>query len=345
MIAITQHHSLYKKLMRTQANSIVRHINTLAHKGFSVAKACKLFGLKTSWYNYHKRKINCPLNAMKNCFKQHPLQLTLPEQSNIKQWIHQAQNAGKTLTHLYYEALNKNIVFCSKTTFFMYANVLVYKRAFRKPKAKRKIGHRANAVFEYLHIDTTYISTLVDGIFKVACVKDNFSKAPLHYNITETTLTSTFIKDTLQQTFDKYALLKRNHDIQIITDGGSENKGEVTVWVDKIKAPPCVKKITAKSEAYPFANNMIESAFNLLKNDFLKGEMVNDRKHLIKKMEGFMEHCQNRYFGELYGVTPLQVLNGTLPNKNQFKLQIAQAAKLRLIANKQFSGCTMPNCL
>lgn len=147
MVAITGNHTLYKKLMRSQANGIIEHINTLAHKGFSVAKACKLFGLKTSWYNYHKRKINCPLNALKHCFKQHPLQLTFTEQNTIKQWIHQLQNAGKTLTHLYYEALNKNIVFCAKTTFFMYAKLLGYKRAFRKPKAKRKKGHRANAIF------------------------------------------------------------------------------------------------------------------------------------------------------------------------------------------------------
>ncbi len=195
-----------------------------------------------------------------------------------------------------------------------------------------------------MHIDTTYISTIVDGIFKVALVKDNFSKSPLHYNITETAVTSAFIKDTLEQTFDKYDLLKRNHTIQIISDGGSENKGEVTVWMDSIKAPPCVKKITAKSDVYPFANNMIEGTFNLLKNDFLKGEMVYNKKQLIKKLNEFIEHSLHRYFGELYGLTPLQVLNGALPDKQKFKTQITQAAKLRLIANKRFNGCTTLNC-
>jgi len=340
-LAITQKATLYKKLLRTQAHNIVEHITTLALKGFSVKQACKLFGLKKSWYQYHKRKINCPLNAIRICFKQHPNQLTYSEQQTIKHWIQKDEN--KNLTQLYYEALNKQIVFCSKNTFNHYATLCGYKKAFRKPKAKSKKGYRANHLFEALHIDTTYVPTLLDGVLKLTMVKDNFSKAPLHFDITPSNVNSSFIKQVLEQTFDKYELYDRTHNISIVTDGGAENNGEVLTWVGSIKAPPCIHKITAKSDGFPHSNNMIEGSFHLFKHDFLKGQTVTDQKQLNQKANDFITHCHNRYFGELYGITPLQILNGAVPDKNRFKEQIQQAASIRRTTNKTFNGCTMPH--
>jgi hypothetical protein len=342
LLAITQQSNIYKKLLRTQKENIVAHIATLAHKGFSVAQACKLFGLKTSWYHYHKRIINCPLNVLKTCFKQHPNQLTYTEQQNIKQHIHLPENKNKNLTQLFYEALNKAIVFCCKQTFNFYAKLHGYKAPFKKPKAERKKGFRAAAIFEYLHIDTTYVPTLLDGVLKLTVVKDNFSKAPLHYIITKSNVNSTIIKNVLEQTFDKYKLFERTNDISIVSDGGSENKGEVLSWIATIEAPPCVHKITAHTDVFPHSNNMIESSFHLFKNEFLKREPIHHEKHLEKKVNDFFEHCQHRYFGEHYGITPQQILNGQQPDKNKFTAQIKKAAIGRRKANKNFTGCTMP---
>jgi hypothetical protein len=61
-------------------------------------------------------------------------------------------------------------------------------------------------------------------------------------------------------------------------------------------------------------------------------------------MDAFIEHCLNRYFGEHYGITPQQILEGGQPDKHKFKEQIQQAAKNRKITNKNFKGCTMPIC-
>lgn len=343
-LSITQNALLYKKLLRTQAHNIVEHITTIALKGFSVKQACKLFGIKKSWYQYHKRKINCPLNAIRICFKQHPNQLSFNEQQSIKHWIHKEDNQYKNLTQLYYEALNNKIIFCSKNTFNFYARLFGYKKAFRKPKAKSKKGYRASQLFEALHIDTTYVPTLFDGVLKLTMVKDNFSKAPLHFDITQHNISSPFIKQVLEQTFDRYKLYDRTNDINIISDGGAENKGDVLTWMGNIKAPPCVNKITAKSEVFPHANNMIEGTFNLFKHDFLKGQTITDLKHLTQKANEFITHCHNRYFGELYGITPIQILNGAVPDKDLFKTQIQQAAITRRQENKNFNNCTMPNC-
>jgi putative transposase len=89
---------------------------------------------------------------------------------------------------------------------------------------------------------------------------------------------------------------------------------------------------------------MIESSFHLFKNDFLKRENITNEKHLIKKVEEFITHCQHRYFGEHYSVTPKQILEGQQPDKNKFAAQIQAAAVKRKEANKKFRCSTMPAC-
>jgi putative transposase len=120
--------------------------------------------------------------------------------------------------------------------------------------------------------------------------------------------------------------------------------GDVLNWVATIKALPCVHKLTANTDVFPHSNNMIESSFHLFKNDFLKRETITNEKHLIKKIDEFIEHYQHRYFGEHYGITPAQILNGQQPDKNKFTPQIKAAAIKRREANKKFKCSSVPAC-
>jgi hypothetical protein len=63
-IDIADNSLLYKKLLRTKADELVAHITNLVRKGFNVKLACKLFGIKVSWYKYHKRKLDCPQSKL-----------------------------------------------------------------------------------------------------------------------------------------------------------------------------------------------------------------------------------------------------------------------------------------
>jgi hypothetical protein len=340
-LEITENSLQYKKLIRSKASNIVQHITTLVNKGFSLKHACKLFGIKKSWYHYHKRKIVCPMSFIRACFKQRPNQLTANEQKIIKEHLELDESKGKNLTQLYYELLNTAKLFCSKNTFCLYAYNAGYKKKFLKPKAKRKDGFRANAIFEYLHIDTTFVPTKEDNVQKVAIVKDNYSKAPLHYVITEN-LNSACIRKLLEETFAKFKLHERSNNINIISDGGSENNGEVIQWVESIKAPPCVKKITAKTVDFHHSNSMIEGLFHLFKNDFLNKEILANKIVLTKKLDEFFDHCLNRYFSELQGLTPQEILNGETIDKQRFSKQIKQAQQNRREANKAYNCQAMP---
>lgn len=249
------------------------------------------------------------------------------------------------------KGLDEGIIDCGFSTFKHYAIENGWKKKERKKKSENKKGFRATAVFEHLHIDTTYLPTVTSGIQKIIMLRDNFSKAILHHlrvNV-HTNLNSKLVAQVLEEAFQKYNLYDRTHEINIVSDGGPENKKEVNTWVANIKAPPCVKKLTHKTEAFSGSNSMIEDGFHLLKHDYLKGEMPYDEKDCDKKLALFYDFIGNRYFGELHGETPYKVLAGAIPDKHRFKDKIKIAQKERVITNKAFEGCPiateMPTCV
>lgn len=71
----------------------------------------------------------------------------------------------------------------------------------------------------------------------------------------------------LQEMFSMYGLQNYREQITLVSDGGSENKGDVIDWVHCLDTASVIKKI-AKIKEFPFTNNEIESTFNIFKNVF-----------------------------------------------------------------------------
>ena len=152
--------------------------------------------------------------------------------------------------------LFRTVIICGRSTFSKYAHFFGYKRV-RKVKHKgdeKPKPFRASRPFEWLHVDVTFIQTQLDGIQKVAFVKDNFSKALLHYKSIADKVNGDFIKELFEETFEKYKLYDASKPINILSDGGPENKGVFLEWVNQITAPPLVTKITANTPDFPYSN-------------------------------------------------------------------------------------------
>ncbi len=64
-------------------------------------------------------------------------------------------------------------------------------------------------------------------------VKDNFSKALLHFAIVPSAK-SDFVAEVLAQTFDIFGLTHFTKVINIVSDKGTENKGAVLDWINEI---------------------------------------------------------------------------------------------------------------
>ncbi|MFC4636471.1 hypothetical protein ACFO3O_21370 [Dokdonia ponticola] len=233
----------------------------------------------------------------------------------------------------------KNLIACGLTTFRKYAKVLGHVKS--KPiRAKAKEGFKASYVFEWLHIDITNVETVKDGIQKVAFVKDNFSSGLLHYKSTSKKAGSQFIKELLQETFEKYNLYNQIKDIHILSDGGSENKGEVLSWVKHINAPPIVKKITAMTDEFPFSNAISEITHSIYKSEFMGGKHSEDQASHLKSLDAFMEYYNHhRYPCRLYGRTPMEIINGENIDKTMFSEILKNAKVNRLEVNRNFNQC------
>lgn len=329
-----------KKIVRQNAAHIVNAIDQIVSlSNIKVKRACKFYGISSDWYYREKRKINCSRNIFNTCFKQHPNQLTFDEANTIRKLVKDSEHFGKTKVTLYYYALRNGLVSCAKSTFSKYAKALGYQRP-KKPKIPVRKGVRASRTFEWLHVDITVVSTLEGGMQKVSFVKDNFSKAILHWASVSEKADSRFITKLFREAFEKHGLNTAKEPINILTDGGPENKGEFTTWVNHFNAPPTVTKITARTVDFPLSNSMAESTHSIYKTEFLKGQLSRNVKNHLESLERFVEYYNHhRYPGDLYGLCPMEVIAGKIPDKEYFKQQIAEAKHDRLTVNKAFNKC------
>ena len=331
MLGESVHH---KNLLKQHANSILSSIEDMARfSKITIARACKFYGISKDWYYAQKRKVVCQSSLFKKCYHQYPNQLTLKEVTAIEFLIKDTEHIKKPMTTIYYDAIRNDRIHCGITTFRKYVNALGYIKS--KPfRAKAKKGFKSSYVFEWLHIDITNVQTLKDGIQKVAFVKDNFSSALLHYRSTAEKAGSQFIKELLEETFQKFSLYDHKKDIHILSDGGPENKGEVLSWVKHINASPVVKKITAMTEVFPFSNSMSEITHRIYKSEFMGGDHSENKVSHIKSLDAFMDYYNNnRYPCRLYGRTPMEIIDGQAIDRSLFSETLKKAKANRLEVN------------
>lgn len=332
-----------KKLLRKHREDITFSIERMAKHGhLKIKDACKLFGVSRDWFYRHREQKSCSKSLLSKCFHQYPNQLTNNEVSKIENIVTNPNNFGKTKTTLYFDSIRKGIIVCGLSTFFKYADLTGYKKPKKKVKNSRPEGFRANKPFEWLHVDVTHVQTQNEGVQYVAFIKDNYSKALLGYKSVSHKPNSGFIRDLFVETFEKYNLLSQSESINILSDGGSENKGTFTEWLNLIQAPPVVRKLTARTEEFPHSNSMAESTHSIYKTEFMQEKYsVDVIQHLIH-LEAFIKYYNdNRFPFEFFGFTPIEILNGEIPNKAMFREQISERRQLRITENRAFNECSL----
>jgi len=337
MLGELQHN---KSILKLHASSIIQSVEDMAtFAKVNVTTACKYYGISKDWYYTQKRKVTCTLSPINKCYRQYTNQLAFKEITTIEHIVKKPENARKPLSTIYFDAIRKQYIVCGLTTFRKYAKAFGFVK--QKPiKAERKKGFKASYVFEWLHIDITNVQTQYDGVQKVAFVKDNFSSALLHVKSTTQSATSQFMTELLQETFEKYQLFDLKDPINILSDGGSENKGEVISWVKSINAPPIVKKITAMTDDFPFSNAMSESTHKIYKSEFMGGKYSENETLHLKSLNTFMNYYNyERYPCRLYGKTPMEIVNGQTIDKHLFSELLKQAKMDRVDVNRNFNNC------
>jgi len=118
--------------------------------------------------------------------------------------------------------------------------------------------------------------------------------------------------------------------IDLITDGGSENKGALENFVTM--SHDHIKKLVAQTDI-SFSNSMIEAVNKRLKYDYLFTRDFLDFEETEKFLRFAIDEYNNKPHGSLYGLTPKEVFEGMIPDKDMFTERINQEAKKRKIIN------------
>ena len=302
----------------------------------NIAKVCTVFGLTKTLrclqlpyaaYLKLKKTIRCHLSPLNLCLVKHPAQLLKKEVAVIKRYCTEDRFLHWPLSSVYEMIKREGAAFFSISTFYKYVSLLNLKRSGPAPRRKHHhTGIRAQATLQIIHADVTLFRTTDNHKNYIHLIQDNFSRAILQFAVrTDCTAQTTF--ENLQSVYERYLLPAGIPNCQFFSDDGSENYGPVKAFIESCQYPSLQHLVAQKD--VEFSNSMIEAANKQLKYRFLYHHHIPDYNALVKYVVQAVEDYNNRPHHILHGLTPLEVLNGQLPDQHAFaaKIQLAKAAR------------------
>ncbi|WP_149244320.1 DDE-type integrase/transposase/recombinase [Dyadobacter sp. 32] len=281
------------------------------------------------WGIWNGRK-QCWKSLLGLCRKQNTQQLAVTEQEIIATACVDEKYTHWPLVSIYYHLMREEKLHCCKSTFYKYCRLLnITRKPIRKPRNYKPLS--SIAPFKILHQDVTIFRTTNGVKHYIYVIRDNFSRAILACQAS-TVYNSDIAKQTLESVLQKFDLL--NQAGSLITDDGSENKGELTKWL--ASSATLWKKIVAQVDIVQ-SNSMVEAANKIIKYRYLFPKPIIDTSELTKTMAQAIENFNDMPSGSLHGLTPNEVLNGAIPNKHFFKIKIQQAKQDRIETNRRIT--------
>lgn len=327
----------YKKsIIRQSGATIIKTIDQVKN-AIGQARALKAFGISHQQYYAWKRIRRCAISPANNCRKVYHNQLTTKEVDTIKDYLTKSRYGHWNITAVYFQMLRDKAAFIGRTTFFKYINRLNLQRV-RPEKRKYDEGIRADAPKRILHMDVTIYRPLDHTKVYLYFLVDNFSRFILNWKAS-LTYSAELTFQNIAEAYDKYHLNQVNPFIDLICDGGSENKGKVDSFVNKQVSN--IQKLIAKTDII-FSNSMVEAVNKRMKYDFLFTTKLLNIEQTIQYLIYAVEQYNNKPHSALFGLTPNEVFNGAIPSKSMFSNAIKQAATKRKEINL---GQNCLNCL
>ncbi len=296
--------------------------------------ALKAFDISYNQFYAWKRRIKCRMHEKMFCRKLNPKQLTDREVKTISEYLQNPIYQHWNLSSIYYKILRDKSAYFCKTTFYKYAKKLNIER---KAKFKKliKVGLRASSPKKTLHMDVTIYRAIDNTRIYIYLLVDNYSRYILNWKASSE-YSAKISYENISEAYEKYNLNEISPHVDIVTDGGSENKGKFESYVKHDKDN--LKKVIAQSDIQ-FSNSMVEAVNRKLKYDYLFTRQL----FSIEDTQYFLKFAINDYnhkpIDVLHGLTPHEVFNGLIPNKDMFKLEIKNALTQRQKINLQ------ENCL
>jgi len=321
-------HAVTKQLHKHKKEivKVIEHISPLV----GPSRARKVFGLSPQLFNYWKRSVQCTASAIGICRKIVYNQLTVKEVEAIKLYLTQPGYLHWPVVSVYHKMIRDGAAYMGLSTFYVYARLLNLTGLHRQPKAiKYAKGIRASRPFETLHMDITQFYTQDKGRVYVSVIVDNYSRYVLGWKMA-LHKTASLTLENLKQVFERYQLSNLTR-IQLLVDGGSENKGEAEIFMNSPGSP--IEKLIAYTDI-AFSNSMAESTHQTVKKYYVPRGIQQTYNQLFDTLtNAFDDICNHRPHHALEGLTPAEVLIGAIPDLKARNMSIKQAINKRISIN------------
>lgn len=319
-----------KELFQINKSDICNGIAYLK-KSIGIKRACKVFSISTNQFGYWKKTIvGCSNSSSNLCRKTYNHQLLETEIATIKHYFTAKAFLFWPASSVYYQILKDKAAFFSISTCYNYLKLLGIKRVLQTHRRKNhKIGLRASAPLEMLHMDMSIFKTINNTKVYLYVICDNFSRCILNYKVA-TKFDVALVLENIREVKQRYKLLKNT---ELIVDNGVENR---TLLLNEFLDIIHLNKYVAQLQISE-SNSMVESIFRQLKYHHIYPRNFETAADFMSEIDLIVsEHC-NRPLNALHGLTPLEVLLGKFPNKNLFRNEISHSRLLRLEANRKMN--------
>jgi len=316
---------MYKKFRESIVNTVLKVKETIGFK-----RTLEVFNISSHQFYSWKRKTECVSSPFGLCRKIYYNQLTETEVKVVEKYLTNPLFIHWSVVSTYYRMLREKASFMALSTFYKYSTYLNLTAAHRPRKKKRySFGIRAIAPKRILHVDTTQIKALDGTRIFISLIIDNFSRCILGWKAS-LIRSSAFVVENLKEVILKHHLFEYDEIVDLIVDSGSENKGLLD---DFLMQPEVnIRKLIAMLDII-FSNSMIESVNKKIKYEYLFTREIANYKDFLEFMPTVVENYNNRPHSKLFGLHPIEVLNGALPDKHSFTNEIKSAVINRIESN------------
>jgi len=301
--------------------------------------ALKILGLSAArLHSWRRLAVSCSLDDRSSCPQTHPTQLTAAELRTMRSMATSEDYRHMPLRALALFAQRIGALFASATTWAR----TIRERGWRRPRKrvyppKPKLGIRATAPGELLHIDVTIIRLLDATRAYLHGVIDNFSRKILAWRLAPRLLPQT----TCEVLAEADSVLPPDAGVVgdapvVMADGGCENfNGQV----DSLLEDSRLERILARVDI-TFSNSMIEAWWRSLKYGWLFLNPLDTYSRLekliafyVQQHNAVMPHSAHR------GQTPDEVFAGVGDLVPELLAEQRRKARQRRIETNRALSC------
>jgi len=297
----------YERFPECDAKRILLRAIKRARKVLPLSATLRITRLSASRYHgWSRAEAGCDLDDQPSCPRVVPTRLTPDEVENMRRMVESDSHRHMSLRALALHAQRIGKVLASPSTWYR----LVRNAGWRRPRirihpAKPKIGIRAKAAGELLHLDVTIIRLLDGTRAYLHAVIDNYSRRILSWTLQErlgSGGTCRILSEAVVQLNDC-----PGHAV-VVADSGSEN---VNGPVDNLLNDEELTRVLAQVEV-TFSNSMIEAFWRSLKHSWLYLHSLDSFAALRRLVEFYVTaHNEVMPHSAFQGQTPNEMFFGT----------------------------------